>query len=52
MDKAVLIVHGSVASSWKQVAGFLTGDAHDRSKVQVLVDGKFYDVSIDSEDTK
>jgi hypothetical protein len=34
-------VHGSPARSFEQVAEYLTGDAHDRSKVQVY-DGKHF----------
>lgn len=43
---AVLWVHGMQARSFEQVAGYLTGDAHDQSKVQVYVGGQFYDVVI------
>lgn len=43
---AVFWVHGMQARSFEQVAGYLTGDAHDQSKVQVYVDGEFYDVVV------
>jgi len=43
-EKAVFWIHGFPARDMEQVAEYLSGDAHDQSKVQVLVDGKFYDV--------
>ncbi|MGZ4745702.1 MAG: hypothetical protein ACXVYY_01330 [Oryzihumus sp.] len=41
-----LWVHGLPARSYEQVAAYLTGNAHDQSKVQVYVGGQFYDVVI------
>lgn len=41
-----VFIHGSLARDWAQVAEYLSGDAHDRSKVQVLVNGRFYPVVI------
>jgi predicted ATPase with chaperone activity len=36
-------VHGARASNLKQVIDFLSGDAHDRSKVQIYANGRFWD---------
>lgn len=41
---AEIWIHGFPAKSWEQVVEYATGDAHDRSKLQVLVDGKFKDL--------
>lgn len=48
---AAVFVHGSAARSWAQVASYLLGDAHDRSKVQVLVNGQFLPLVLGAEDT-
>lgn len=36
MPKAQIYLHGTPARSWKQVAAYADGDAHDRSKIQVM----------------
>lgn len=41
---AEVLVHGSLARDPDQVRDYMHGDAHDRSKVQVLFEGKFHDV--------
>jgi hypothetical protein len=41
-ERAAIWIHGFPAKSWNQVVQYLDGDAHDQSKVQVLVGGKFY----------
>lgn len=40
-----LWVHGTPARDLEQVAGYLGGDAHDQSKVQVLIGGHFYNLA-------
>ena len=44
---AEIWVHGFPARDWEQVVQYINGDAHDRSKLQVLVDGKFYPLIVD-----
>ena len=46
MQDGTFWVHGAPARSFEQVASYLTGDAHDRSKVQVVVNGEFHDVKV------
>jgi hypothetical protein len=41
-SRPTLWVHGTRARDLEQVAAYLNGDAHDQSKVQVLVSGHFY----------
>lgn len=48
---AALFVHGSAARSWAQVASYLLGDAHDRSKVQVFVNSQFLPLVLGADDT-
>ena len=38
-------IHGQPARDLDQVASYLNGDAHDQSKVQVLVGGNFYNLA-------
>ena len=45
-DDGALWVHGLPARSYEQVADYLNGDAHDRSKVQVMVGGVLRDVFV------
>ena len=40
-------VHGVPARNIDQVVSYLTGDAHDQSKVQFYKDGKFYSVVLE-----
>lgn len=48
MSDAIFYVHGLPARSFECVASYLTGDAHDRSKVQVYLpdSGEFLDVAL------
>lgn len=43
-SRAAIWIHGYPAKSWEQVVKYLDGDPHERSKVAVLVDGRFYDL--------
>lgn len=43
---AIVYVHGYPARDWEQVVEHLNGDAHAQSKVQVMVDGKFFDLRL------
>lgn len=45
-EQAEIWVHGAPARSWEQVAEYVNGDAHARSKLQILVGGRFYPVKI------
>lgn len=38
-------IHGARARSWDQVIEYLSGDAHDRSKVQIYVNGRFFSIT-------
>jgi hypothetical protein len=38
-------LHGLPARDLDQVRAYLNGDAHDQSKVQVLVNGHFYNLA-------
>jgi hypothetical protein len=48
-EGAVVFLHGAQARSWEQVITYLRGDAHDRSKVQVLVNGGFHSLVLAEE---
>ena len=42
--QAEIWIHGFPARDWATVAKYALGDDHARSKMQVLIDGRFYDL--------
>lgn len=49
MSDAIVYVHGVPAKSWEQISSYANGDAHAQSKIQVFVNGRFYDVKLERE---